>query len=161
VTYKDKSTVMNDDGVTVNAGNGVLMLQSAYGSISIDGNGIHLRGPGGANMDLTASGISIAFAGGSIGINPSGVAGLYAPDGTTHVSAATNNAQLVASGASVAVSQNYAAANSSGNIDILAPNSNVIQITPARVGIQGMDFKQHEHGGVQTGGSFTAAPSGP
>jgi hypothetical protein len=79
----------------------------------------------------------------------------------SYVQVTGSSATLDFSGAYAQMTSNAITLNSAGSLTLTAPNGQQIYMDPSRVGIQGMNFNQHEHAGVQSGGSYTSPPSGP
>ena len=66
---------------------------------------------------------------------------------------------MLMSGVQLLLQTNGIALDSAGSIAITAPNGNTIVMDPATVRIQGNSYINHEHGGVQSGTSFTEPPN--
>jgi hypothetical protein len=113
----------------------------------------------GTNMQVTPSQASIGTPWANLTMNSSN--GLLQYGGGPYVQVTGGNATMNVSGATVQCGGNAIALSSAGTIGINSPNGQGINMDPGRVGIQGMDFKQHTHGGIQTGGSYSQGPSGP
>jgi hypothetical protein len=113
----------------------------------------------GTNMQVAPSQASIGTPWANLTMNSSN--GLLQYGGGPYVQVTGGNATMNVSGATVQCGGNAIALSSAGTIGINSPNGQGINMDPGRVGIQGMDFKQHQHGGIQTGGSYTQGPSGP